>query len=504
MKNIFVPVTIVTILTILGCFLILNEYQKGSARPVIGTAPEEPEIEKDIDLTRPEEAGTVLCVVSGVDPEEKLLSLKDTDSDKTGEFAYDGTTAFYDKFGQSITAEELSCGDLVDVSYDRDLQLKSVRQSSDIFTITGVVKFSVDEQKKIFTVAGDSYKFTDDVYIYSDDEKGSWMDLTDMDILTVRGMDRTIYSIVVEKGHGYIRLKNDAYFVGGWIEVGNEIIRTITEDMLMVAPEGDFHIRLTNGGYLGEKDITIVRNKETVIDLSEIEIEEVAIGHVEFNLSPVYAQLYVDGEMTEYEERVPLEYGIHNIRVEAAGFETVTTNIKVGSEYANVDIALDPDGTTKTADASNTSGAFGTTRTDPNASTTQTTSTTAPYTSDASTSLTTSSSTTAASTTSAASSSTTAGSSSGTTASTTSGGATTTDTNVISSTKKIYVEQPKGAEVYLDGNYIGIAPATTTKVTGLHIITLSKTGFVTKSYTVTIENDGNDITLSFSDLEKAE
>ncbi|MBQ7565432.1 MAG: PEGA domain-containing protein [Lachnospiraceae bacterium] len=503
MKNIFLPVTIVLVLTILGCVLIANEYQKGSRKGdaglVMGTVPEGPEIEQDIDLTASHAKGMVLAVVAGVDPTERLLTLKDVESDKTGEVPYDGTTAFYDKFGQSITAGELSCGDIVDVRYDDGMKLTSVKQSSDIFTITDVVKYSVDEQKKIFTVAGDSYKFNDDVYIYSDDEKGSWMDLTDMDTLTVRGMDRTIWSVVVQKGHGYIRLKNDTYFVGGWIEVGNEIIRTITEDMLMVAPEGDFHVRLTNGGYLGEKDVQIIRNKETVIDLSEIEIEEVAIGHVEFTLSPVYAQLYIDGQITEYEERVPLEYGIHNIRVEAAGYETVTTNIKVGAAYANVDIALDPDGSESTA-SNNTEGAFGTTRTAPNGQTTSTTtataaSTTAPYISG------TASQATPSATSATSSTGTTAAVTTTTTAATSS---TQTDTNVVSGTKKIFVEQPAGAEVYLDGSYIGIAPASTTKVTGMHIITLSKTGFVTKSYTVTVENDGKDITFSFSDLEKAE
>jgi hypothetical protein len=71
---------------------------------------------------------------------------------------------------------------------------------------------------------------------------------------------------------------------------------------------------------------------------------------------------------------------------------------------------------------------------------------------------------------------------------------------VISGEKKIYVEQPSGTEVYLDGNYIGIAPASTAKVTGSHVITLSRQGCQTKSYTVNIANDGKDVTFSFSAL----
>ena len=45
--------------------------------------------------------------------------------------------------------------------------------------------------------------------------------------------------------------------------------------------------------------------------------------------------------MTDFEERVALEYGIHSIRVESPGYETVRANIRVGSEMANIAIELD-------------------------------------------------------------------------------------------------------------------------------------------------------------------
>ena len=73
---------------------------------------------------------------------------------------------------------------------------------------------------------------------------------------------------------------------------------------------------------------------------------------------------------------------------------------------------------------------------------------------------------------------------------------------MVSGVQKIHIEQPAGAEVYLDGNYVGIAPASTGKVTGSHVITLSKDGYKTRSYTVNIGNDGNDVTFSFSALSE--
>lgn len=65
---------------------------------------------------------------------------------------------------------------------------------------------------------------------------------------------------------------------------------------------------------------------------------------------------------------------------------------------------------------------------------------------------------------------------------------------------KVYVDAPEGVEVYLDGNYIGISPCNFKKVEGLHTITLRRTGFVTRSYTVEVGGEAKDMTLSFANL----
>ena len=460
MKRATVPVCLMILLCILGCYLIAKEY-RSSIRPKrtedtgLQTDTSEEEDPEEEELPSSDRSLQYLtAILSDADHEEKYLILKDLESDKEARLSYDGTTQFTDRFGQSITARELEYGEILNIAFsEKNGILKSVAEDDDIWLMTDVNNYSVDEKKGIFTISGEAYRFTPDIYIYSDEAKSEWMNITELDTLTVRGKDRRIYSVVVKKGHGYIRITNDSYFVGGWIEVGTDVIKPITEDMLLMVPEGDFHVTLTRGGYLGEEDVSIVRNKETILDLSRIEIEEVAIGHVEFKIEPEFAQLFIDGDITEYEDRVPLEYGIHSIRIEAAGYRPVTTSIKIGSEYANVDISLDLDETAQTAE-----GTSGSTQAVPSPS--PVLQPTLPLTSSS------------------------------------------YDTNVISQVKKIYIEEPRGTEVYLDGNYIGVAPVSTNKVTGSHVITLSRSGYETKSYSVDIENDGNDITFSFSELNK--
>ena len=75
-------------------------------------------------------------------------------------------------------------------------------------------------------------------------------------------------------------------------------------------------------------------------------------------------------------------------------------------------------------------------------------------------------------------------------------------TKKIDSNHTITVTAPEGAEVYLDNVYKGMAPCTFTKVIGSQTITLSDSGYVTKSYPVDILDDGKNVKLSFADLLK--
>ena len=78
-------------------------------------------------------------------------------------------------------------------------------------------------------------------------------------------------------------------------------------------------------------------------------------------------------------------------------------------------------------------------------------------------------------------------------------------TQTTTSTKssyKVHIDSPVGAEVYLDGNYIGIAPVDFEKKAGNYVITLRKTGYQTRSYTLQVDSEEKDVTYSFSELSK--
>lgn len=76
----------------------------------------------------------------------------------------------------------------------------------------------------------------------------------------------------------------------------------------------------------------------------------------------------------------------------------------------------------------------------------------------------------------------------------------TSSTQTTTGYYKVYIDAPDNVEVYLDGNYIGISPCNFRKAAGYHVITLRRSGYVTRSYTVVIDSEERDMTLSFADL----
>lgn len=459
MKKAIVPIICFMVLVIMAGYLVTTAYKKpnpATTTAADGEAAEAVETEQLVTLDELSAEDTVILM--GKDVEKKIFTVRRISSGEEYELSYDSSMPMLNRSGGSITATELSCGEILDIVYSKHSgKVNRVQISSGNWTLTDMTEFEIDERMKKITLMGEAYQFDSNVPVFSDDHQVELMDVTEMDTLIVKGYNRKVSSVIVDKGHGYLRIKNDAYFVGGFIEVGQKIIRPITEEMLLPVPEGKYKVRVTNRGYAGEENVEIKRDEETKLDLSKIEIEEVAIGHIQFELSPAYAQLYVDGEITDYEERVPLEYGTHKIRVEAAGYKTVETNIKIGNDYANVEIALDVSDTVEETTDKTPEGAQNQSATtaDSVADTQDTESNSSDDTSEIST---------------------------------------------ISGSHKIIVEQPEGVEVYLDGNYIGVAPISTAKVTGSHTITLSKSGYQTKSYTIYVDSMNSDVTLSFSEL----
>lgn len=431
------------------------------------------------------------AVVAEIDRDEKSVTLKNMDVKKQYTLSYDGTTFFYDKYGTVISDAQLQKGEIVDVTFLKEKKrLNSLQVSKEAWCHRNIDKYKLNEEKFQTEVGSAVYAYSEDTVVVADGKQGDLIDINPVDILTFRGMGSDVYSIVVEKGHGYVRLKNDEYFYDGWIEIGNKIIKKVTENMMLAVPEGSHQVIISNKGTSGVKQIEVRKDVELELDVGDLKGAEPKYGTVVFTITPKEASLYLDGDKTDHSEPVRLEYGIHQMIVMAEGYETISQYLKVGQVSAGIEVVMKMKESVSGNDVSGNEvlsdsemleevnrlleerGYSGITADDLAGNGT----------------------------------SQNASENSGAAAGSAGSGGTGQTNAPVTSTLSYYVtiDAPVGVEVYLDGNYIGITPCSFKKTPGSHTLTLRNTGYVAKSYTIQVDDEEKNVSYSFLDLVKIE
>ena len=378
----------------------------------------------------------VLVDINNIDNTVTLLNL---DLGRRYTLSMDGTTRFADKYGKAISLSQLQEGDIVDVTFLKSQKhLTTMQLAQTAWQYDAVERYEMNTVRNEVSIGDEIFQLSSDTQYFSQGHSIEKMDLNPADILTFHGIDSTVLSVTVEKGHGYLRLVNDENFVGGWLEIGQTQIVRITEDMLVTVPEGSYQVDISYNGGGGTKNVVINRNEETALDIGDLEVAEAQYGMVLFSMSPSNAELYIDGSQADPSQPISLEYGIHQIIAKADGYKSLTQYLRVGQESAGVDVQLDKvdSDSEESTDSSSSESSSAT--------------------------------------------------------------ATTADTTTTY--YRVHIDAPENVEVYLDGNYVGISPCSFKKTSGSHVITLRKTGYETRSYTVQVDEEQKDVSYSFVDL----
>ena len=300
--------------------------------------------------------------------------------------------------------------------------------------------------------------------------------------MTVSGIGKDIYSVVVQSGHGYVSLSSETVenqsLVGAWLELDNEVIHKISPNMLLSAPEGDYNLQILGNGANYQSEVSINRNQETVIDTSNVTISRPKEGLVTFDIDPDTADVFVDG--TRMLTGVPqtIQYGYHNLKIIADGYVTQTKYLKVGTPKSVISITLEKEESAEEASSATASISL-------------------PHkeSSDASSKASTKEKD--------KNKSSSASSSASRVISSNSSGKSTVDTgNKVIEGYRIYIDEPNGAELYFDGNYIGLIPCSIAKISGNHEIIIKKAGYETKSYRINIDRQETNLKYEFPPMIK--
>lgn len=369
---------------------------------------------------------TASVIIRSVNEEDQKISMYLIDRNENRDMGYNGATVVQDKYENAMSIAQLKPGDIADITYNSELERAgSILLSKDSWSYEGVSKYNLDIGNGNASIGEETFSIDNKVLVFSEGHVIDAAQVINQDILTIRGKGHSIMSITVEKGHGYLDIKNDEAVLGSFIEVGQAVISQIAPDMLITVPEGSYTVRITGEGIDESREIQIERNKETILDLGDIEVAKLQDAAVKFNITPSTAEVYVDEVKIDPSRLARLPLGLHLVTVTASGYDSLSQYFQIEDGVNTVKMILE-----KESDISGN--------------------------------------------------------------------------DVFASEKEeptITIEAPIGAEVYQDNLYMGIVPVTYNKAAGDHTITLRKSGYITRSYAITVPDDENDVTYAFPDLD---
>ncbi len=419
-----------------------------------GKEKEKPKINQEVTTEKTAYDEVLDMVLVQADYENKTVTLQDIAGGTRYVLNYNGGTEVNSSYGNPMIMEQLKQGELVRASFVyKDNRLRKLEQIKDSWTIEATEEVEIERLENHMEILDKNYMFDDRILVFSDGEVVDLSQIHEKDVLTFHGIGKKVCSVVVERGHGYVMLQGYDTFVDGWVEVGNKVIRSIKKDMILVVPEGEYKLIVEKNGFGGYKNITVKRDQELTVDISDLKEEALKTGNIRFYIEPEGAALKIAGVERDYAELISLDYGIYKMVVSAEGYEPYEANLTVDSLLRNVKIDLDKIGESDDDSEDDEKDSDKDTEEEDSKDNEKDTDK--------------------------------------------------DDEKVTLSDYKVKITAPSDVEVYLDGEYKGVAPVNFTKVSGTHTITLRKSGYVTKTYTIEIDKEKEDLSMAFPELDKS-
>jgi ABC-type Na+ efflux pump permease subunit len=164
----------------------------------------------DNNVTEAEENAVVeiermLALVKAIDSKNNVLTVYDIERELTINLVIDSTVIFEDEYGTMLVADQLLPGYIVNVKYDKNSFIPiQVKVAPQIQTISKLSSFILNEELKTIQIGSDIYFYNEELIAFDREKKLALSEITEADDVIIRAYKNIIWSIIREKGHGYI------------------------------------------------------------------------------------------------------------------------------------------------------------------------------------------------------------------------------------------------------------------------------------------------------------
>lgn len=404
-----------------------------------------PSVKPITDATQNGKDITMSGVLSYINIDAKKLQFIDINSGVEYEVPYTNGTQISTANDRALAAANMEIGQIFDVKCDKSGKATSLKGNSEAWERNEVTGVEIDESSRRVSIGASELNFEPFTLAVSEDDRIPLSQVLSQDVVTLRGIGGKVYSINVNKGHGYISFSGIDTFVGGYVDLGDKQLFSVTKDMMVTAKEGTYTVTMQKGQTVGTRTVTVSRDEQTSLDFSDYTTAVAQKGVVNFSITPKEGILTIDGDETDWTSPISLTYGKHYITVDANHYEKYTETIVVNKAYQTLFIDLTANGSGTTASDTTVSNS--------NSSTTK---------------------------------------------------STTAKAGDLTNGYTVQINSPQGASLYVDSVYVGVVPCTFKKSAGSKTITLKQNGYNTISYTISIANAAGNLAYAFPDMVSAD
>ncbi|SFQ42506.1 hypothetical protein SAMN02910358_02036 [Lachnospiraceae bacterium XBB1006] len=306
----------------------------------------------------------LLFIYRGVmEDTDLMLFQKVTGSAQELAYHYTGGTDVFDRYGQPKAVEQLTPGEIYELTIDVNTQtVETMRQSDKVWVFPNLIRFALDKEHDRMVVGEESYHLNDLVPVFDGADVFTRDQIGENDELTLIGQGKEIISVIISTEHGELQFKNIAGFEKGYFVLGNVAAARITKEETLPVRAGTYLLSVAGSGRGGSEEITIEPGKVTTVDLAKYHAGAKKDCMLTLLTEQKNVTVTINGKEVAVGKAMKLPYGVYRINASKKGYDDWTKLLFVNSKKAVISINLSDKTGSTNANANNskpTSGLAG-------------------------------------------------------------------------------------------------------------------------------------------------
>ncbi len=282
-----------------------------------------------------------ISVITSIEPSNNKVRLTDVETNKSYTLSAEGSTEMRDKYGKDIAFSEFNIGDIVEATFKtkastlESLNISSSGLSWEYRSTKGVV---VNPEQNKIAIGNNIYTYDENLICVF---KNSNYDITKVgaiDIVTVKGYKDKALFVDINKGHGYINIKDNPQIKDATVEIDTNTFTTLSQANSIEVLEGT-HKVVVKGINIEPfiKEITINELETIYIDLNDIQFKS-GVVNVKSNVTDYKIQI----NNTNYpiDQPIILDFGKYTLKVTKEGYLPFSQDITVDKPAINIEAEL--------------------------------------------------------------------------------------------------------------------------------------------------------------------